>query len=89
MNESTHDHLFLDERPLPAVRGEGNIVQWHVFRSREEAERFVPAVRLGPGQQLVGGRSSDSIGPLWWVGVRVDDLERWGNRLAINKHSGA
>ncbi|NIR62079.1 MAG: hypothetical protein GWO02_22640 [Gammaproteobacteria bacterium] len=72
------------ERPLPHG-GRDNVVQWHVFRTREAAEAFAPSVRLGAGQRLVGGYSRDSIGPLWWVGVQVDDIERWGNRQAVNK----
>lgn len=83
------DLSFLgEERSLPDAAGRSNVVQWHVFRRREEAEAFVPAVRLGAGQALVGGYSRDSVGPLWWVGVRVADIGRWGNAGAINKHAG-
>ncbi|HQU14958.1 MAG: hypothetical protein B7Z66_01850 [Chromatiales bacterium 21-64-14] len=88
MAETTQSSLFLTERALPREPGDGNVVQWHAFRRREDAERFGPAVRLGPGQRLVGGHTRDSVGPLWWVGVQVDDLSRWGNRQAINKRAG-
>lgn len=88
MAETAQSSLFLNERALPRAPGDGNVVQWHAFRRREDAERFVPSVRLGPGQQLVGGRTRDSLGPLWWVGVQVDDLDQWGNRQAINKRAG-
>lgn len=83
------DVSFLShERSLPEHGGRANIVQWHVFRRREEAESFVPAIRLGAGQSLVGGYSRDSVGPFWWVGVEVEDLPHWGNASAINKHAG-
>ena len=81
-------HEFLmHERSLPRGDGKDNVVQWHVFRSREAAEEFIPSIVLSEGQHLMGGYSRDSIGALWWVGVVVDDLARWGNRAAINKHA--
>ena len=81
-------HEFLSrERGLPERPEQDHIVYWHVFRSRESAESFVPSIRLDARQHLVGGCSCDSIGPLWWIGVQVDDLERWGNRAAINKRA--
>jgi hypothetical protein len=40
---------------------------------------------LGKGEELVGGVTRDSLGPLYWVGVRVEDIETWGDRRAINK----
>lgn len=76
------------ERSLPDREGRGGVVQWHVFRSREQAGEFASAVKLGDQQALVGGYSRDSVGPLWWVGVQVQDLSRWGNLRAINKHAG-
>jgi len=83
------DLAFLShERALPSAEGPGNVVQWHVFRTREAAEAFVPSVRLGEGQRLVGGMSRDSVGALWWLGVEVEDIQRWGNRMAVNKHAG-
>lgn len=86
--ETMSGHELLSrERALPRGAGQDNIVQWHVFRSKEAAAEFIPCIRLGPGQRLVGGYSRDSIGPLWWVGVQVDDLETWGNRGAVNKRA--
>jgi len=80
---------FLEqERSLPDGSGTSPVVQWHVFRRREDAEAFVPAIQLAAGQQLVGGYSRDSVGPLWWVGVKVEDISRWGNVGAIHKHAG-
>ncbi|WP_018953678.1 hypothetical protein [Thioalkalivibrio sulfidiphilus] len=84
------DEDFLaHELALPEGHGKDHVVQWHVFRSREAAEAFMPHVKLAEGQQLVGGYTRDSVGPLWWVGVQVDDLDRWGNRTAVNKHGAS
>ena len=81
--------LLSHERSLPhSLDDKGAVVQWHAFRVRQAAEAFIPHIRLGPGQQLVGGVTRDSVGPLWWVGVEVDDRVRWGSRLAVNKHAG-
>lgn len=79
--------FLTQERSLPDGSGRGNVVQWHVFRDREQAEAFIPAIQLAAGQQLVGGYSRDSIGPFWWVGVQVEQIERWGHPGAINKHA--
>ena len=64
------------ERSLPDHSGKGNVVQWHVYRTREEAEAHMQNIRLAADQHLVGGYSRDSIGPLWWLGVQVDDLQQ-------------
>lgn len=85
----THLAILERERSLPEGHGADLIVQWHVFRSRPEAERFALGIHLGQGQELVGGFTRDSIGLLYWVGVHVDDLERWGNRGAVNKHGAS
>ena len=77
------------EHPLPEGHGSDGVVQWHVFRSREAAEAFVPNVKLDRDQRLVGGYTRDSVGPLWWVGVQVGDVDRWGNRGAVNKHGAS
>ncbi|ADC72476.1 MULTISPECIES: hypothetical protein [unclassified Thioalkalivibrio] len=80
---------FLDqEHSLPEGHGHDKIVQWHVFRDRERAEHFADHVELGEGQELVGGWTRDSVGKLYWVGVHVEDLERWGNVGAVHKHTG-
>lgn len=81
--------FLTEERPLPSAAGKGNVVQWQVFRDRGDAQAHIRAVRLGEGQRLVGGYSRDSIGPFWWVGVQVDDLELWGNLQAINKRGAS
>jgi hypothetical protein len=81
--------MLSHELALPEGRGRDNVVQWHAFRSRSAAESFLPGMHLGEGQRLVGGYTRDSIGPLWWVGVQVDDVERWGNRGAVNKRGAS
>lgn len=78
---------FLEnERSLPDGDGHDRIVQWHVFRARDKAERFAHHVELSTGQKLVGGWTRDSVGMLYWVGVQVEDLELWGNAGAVHKH---
>ncbi|APZ42760.1 hypothetical protein [Acidihalobacter ferrooxydans] len=81
------DAIFEHEVALPSHGNADNIVHWHAFRRIEQAREFLPSIRLDAGQRLVGGQTADSLGPLWWVGVRVDDHERWGNRQAVNKHA--
>ncbi|MGH8672516.1 MAG: hypothetical protein ACREUA_10865 [Burkholderiales bacterium] len=79
--------FILEERHLPARDPQNRVVQWHVFRDPREADEYAGNIVLGPGQHIVGGKDSDSIGSLWWVGVEVDDLSHWGNVAAINKHA--
>ena len=86
MNEQT---ILDSDAPLPRGDGSDGVVHWHVFRSREQAEQFTTCIRLDEGQSLVGGVTNDSVGKLWWLGVRVDDIERWGNRQALNKHAAS
>jgi hypothetical protein len=81
--------MLSHEVALPEGQGRDGVVQWHAFRSRSAAEDFVPGMKLGAGQRLVGGYTRDSIGPLWWVGVQVDDIESWGNRAAVNKRGAS
>ncbi len=73
------------ECPLPADPVAERVVSWHVFRRPEHALEFSRHVMLGKGESLVGGRTRDSIGSLYWVGVRVEDLEAWGDQKAIQK----
>lgn len=84
-------HAFLSlHRDLPAhdLHSDAHaVVQWHVFRNLIEADDFADHVMLGSGQRLVGGSARDSVGPLWWVGVEVEDVAHWGNHGAINKHA--
>ena len=79
---------FLNEyRSLPARDPGNKVVSWHVFRTVSEAEEYADSILLSDGQHIVGGMDSDSIGKLWWVGVEVDDIARWGNPAAVNKHA--
>ncbi len=81
-------HAFLnDSRPLPHKGPENKIVQWHVFRSPDEADSYADHVLLGERQRVVGGHDSDSAGTLWWVGVEVEDVAHWGNSSAVHKHA--
>ncbi len=82
-----NEQFLSEDRPLPEA-GQGNIVQWHVYRQFSEARAHLAHIMLGQGQRIVGGHSRDSIGDLWWVGVEVEDVHRWGNPGAINKHAG-
>ncbi len=79
--------VFEQYRQLPAHNADNKVVSWHVSRTVGEAAQFAAGIRLGDGQHLVGGRDRDSVGELWWVGVEVDDLARWGNHAAVNKHA--
>ncbi|HKK14134.1 MAG TPA: hypothetical protein VKA14_05670 [Gammaproteobacteria bacterium] len=71
-------------QPLPNEKPvRRHVVNWHVFRRRDDAADFSRNILLEDGEHIVAGQASDSIGSLWWVGVHVDDLEAWGNRDAI------
>lgn len=70
-------------RPLPLDPVAERVVMWRVFRSDEEAHTFARHIRLEPTQHLTGGMTEDSVGPLYWIGVEVDDVARWGNTKAI------
>jgi len=75
------------DRPLPHQKDaiEQRIVYWHVFRRQEDALTFARHIQMPADEQLVGGKGHDSIGPLYWVGVQVECLEKWGNRAAVHK----
>jgi hypothetical protein len=85
----SEQQLFERKAGLPSGDGRDGVVQWHVFRHLEQARQFLPSIRLAEGQSLVGGCTEDSVGALWWLGVRVDDVEHWGNRQALNKHAAS
>ncbi|MHB1951833.1 MAG: hypothetical protein ACYCQK_10205 [Acidiferrobacteraceae bacterium] len=70
-------------RPLPNDPAKEHIVLWRIFRAVPDAIRFSTTILLCEGQRLVGGRATDDIGTLYWVGVHVDDMARWGNVRAI------
>ncbi len=75
--------MLRQQRALPQHPVEEQIVFWRTFRSPDKAVVFSHAIQLGEGQELVGGRTRDSIGELYWIGVHVDDLAKWGNTKAI------
>lgn len=80
---------LMEPRSLPARDpARTGIVTWRSFRTPQAAVDYAAHVLLEPGERLVGGSTRDSVGPLWWVGVAVDDPERWGNRAAIHKTDG-
>lgn len=83
-----HD-LLAHELALPEGHGHDHIVQWHVFRTRDAAEEYIPCIKLDDGQAIVGGHTRDSVGALYWVGVQVDNLAAWGNDTAVNKHGAS
>ena len=75
--------VLKNERALPEDPVQEKIVLWRMFRSTEDAVKFSGSVMLGDGQELVGGIAHDSVGPLYWVGVHVEDISHWGNTKAI------
>ncbi len=79
--------ILNEYRSLPVSDASNRVVSWHVFRTHSEAEEYAESIRLCDGQRIVGGMDSDTIGKLWWVGVEVDDIARWGNPAAVNKHA--
>ncbi|MEJ2645360.1 MAG: hypothetical protein P8180_10580 [Gammaproteobacteria bacterium] len=81
------DKALDSEAPLPNENpAREHIVNWHVFRRRESALQFARNIMIESGVTLVGGNTSDSVGRLWWVGIRVDNLEKWGHKSAIQMH---
>lgn len=74
------------DREVPSRAPLDNAVNWSLFRHREEAEDYLDRVQLSEGHELIGGRSRDSVGEYWWVGVRVPSVNDWGHKQAINKH---
>lgn len=77
---------FLDEiRAVPIASIADRVVAWTIFRSKDEALRFLPHIHLATGQKIVGGTGKDSVAPYWWVGVKVTNIEDWGHKAAINK----
>lgn len=75
--------LLKQQCALPQDAEAERIVMWKVFRSLAEALEYPRHIMLGADQSLVGGHSQDSAGDLWWVGVKVANLETWGNSQAI------
>jgi hypothetical protein len=82
----THLAILEEERSLPEGHGADRIVQWHVFRSRPQAERFADGIHLGAGQELVGGFTRDSLGILYWVGAPAPGRTVFHGRTTVTRH---
>ncbi|RMD67748.1 MAG: hypothetical protein D6819_10905 [Gammaproteobacteria bacterium] len=74
-----------DPHPLPRDPASQGIVYWHVFRRPQDALAFARHILLEPGEALTGGRSADRLGPLWWVGVEVEDWTLWEGRQPVHR----
>ncbi len=83
LREKMVETLLERPRPLPQDPVDEHVVFWRTFRNPDQAVAFSHAIRLGEGQDLVGGCTRDSVGELFWIGVHVDDLAKWGNTKAI------
>ena len=79
------DRLLREPRPLPSDPIAERIVLWRTFRSGIDARAFAAAIQLGEGQSIVGGCARDSLGDIFWLGVQVADLAKWGNTRAIQR----
>lgn len=79
--------ILTETRSLPAHDADDKIVLWRVFRTASAALEYAESIKLEEGQSIVGGVDSDSVGKLWWVGVEVEEVSRWGNQAAVNKHA--
>lgn len=63
------------ERPVPDDPAAARLATWSVFRESDKALRYARYVLLDDGDALVGGRTHDSLGALYWVGVQVRKLK--------------
>lgn len=63
------------ERPVPDDPAKARLATWSVFREPEKALTYARYVLLDEGDELVGGRTHDSLGALYWVGVQVRSLK--------------
>ena len=79
--------ILNESRSLPVNNASHRVVLWHVFRAASAAVEYAEGIKLGEEQSIVGGMDFDSIGNLWWVGVEVEEVSRWGNLAAVNKHA--
>lgn len=70
---------FLDEiRAVPIASIADRVVAWTIFRSKDEALRFLPHIHLATGQKIVGGTGKDSVAPLLVGGSKSDKYRRLG-----------
>lgn len=63
------------ERPVPNDPAQARLATWSVFREPDKALTYARYVLLNDGDELVGGRTHDSLGALYWVGVQVRQLK--------------
>jgi len=82
------EEVLRKPRPLPQDPVRERVVVWRSFRSMDEAIGYSTNILLSKSQNLVGGCCSDDIGAIYWVGVQVDDVSRWGNTKAIQMTDG-
>ena len=75
--------LLMQIRALPEDAKQERVVLWKIFRDETKALEYSHHILLESDQQLVGGRSTDSAGVFFWLGVEVADLAAWGNTHAI------
>lgn len=75
--------LLRHDRALPTDPRKERVVLWKVFRDKSSVIEYSQHILLEPDQRLVGGQSVDTIGPFYWLGVEVEEIENWGNTHAI------
>lgn len=75
--------LLSRPRLLPQNPVQEHIVLWRTFRAIPDAVHFAHSIMLGEGQSITGGATEDSVGTLYWLGVHVLDIGKWGNTKAI------
>ena len=75
--------ILRTERLLPEDPRSEHVVVWRTFRNEDQAVAFSRHILLEDGQRVVGGRGRDDVGAYHWIGVEVDDLEKWGHPGAI------
>jgi hypothetical protein len=83
-------HLQLEgHRPIPhsAAITEQHIVFSRVFRRKNEAADFAQHVILGEDEELIAGHATDDIGDLWWLAVRMNNDEKWRNRIGYQHNA--
>ncbi|MDH5258196.1 MAG: hypothetical protein OEX07_09305 [Gammaproteobacteria bacterium] len=75
------ENQFNVERALPTKESikQLHVSYSHVFRSPESALAFTRGIMLGKGETVIAGHTRDSVGDLWWLGIRVDDFGQWKN----------
>lgn len=83
--EGDHEarEILRTERLLPEDPRSEHVVVWRAFRDEDQAVDYSRHIMLEPGQRVVGGCGADDVGTYYWIGVEVDDIEKWGHPGAI------